>query len=316
LKFMAKIGVNLSASSSIPNLFERIPSKSEDFVHLKPQKHAIHGMSSKLYEAKSLEDIFRKLNLSKVESIIGYRFKQKSFLLQALTHSSYNEHRLTECYERLEYLGDAVLDYVVTIYIYCYSDGDQGKITDTRSALVNNDVFGCLLVEHELHRFILHNSLFLDNKIKEYIMDKQKSNQKRRIGNSSSCHEVLELELVEIPKVLGDVFEAIIGAVYIDSGHNLELIWRIYRKLYPKLQSIVNDPPLNIKKELMERFPQNVFFTEPELLKDGRVSVVVTIKDGEKERKFRGLGQNKLLASMAACKLALENTKCSKQFVM
>ena len=55
-------------------------------------------------------------------------------------------------------------------------------------------------------------------------MDTQKSNQKRRIGNSARCHELLKLELVEIPKVLCDVFEAIIGAVYIDSGHNLEFL--------------------------------------------------------------------------------------------
>ena len=57
----------------------------------------------------------------KVEQILGYSFKEKSFLLQALTHASYTSNELTESYERLEFLGDAVLDYLVTAHIFSSS---------------------------------------------------------------------------------------------------------------------------------------------------------------------------------------------------
>ena len=58
------------------------------------------------------------MRAERVEEILGYSFKEKSFLLQALTHASYTCNELTESYERLEFLGDAVLDYLVTCYIY------------------------------------------------------------------------------------------------------------------------------------------------------------------------------------------------------
>ena len=57
----------------------------------------------------------------RVEEILGYSFKEKSFLLQALTHASYTCNELTESYERLEFLGDAVLDYLVTAHLFSSS---------------------------------------------------------------------------------------------------------------------------------------------------------------------------------------------------
>ena len=72
----------------------------------------------------------------RVEEILGYKFRERSFLLQvslhygvfgnsatvqALTHASYSSNQLTESYERLEFLGDAVLDYLVTACIFTRS---------------------------------------------------------------------------------------------------------------------------------------------------------------------------------------------------
>lgn len=48
------------------------------------------------------------------EERIGYKFRNKGFLLQAFTHASYSYNTLTDCYQRLEFLGDAVLDYLIT----------------------------------------------------------------------------------------------------------------------------------------------------------------------------------------------------------
>ena len=73
--------------------------------------------------------------------MIGYAFREKSFILQAFTHPSYCDNRVADSYEKLEYLDDAVLDYLVTAYIFSETKADPGKITDIRIALVNNNFF-------------------------------------------------------------------------------------------------------------------------------------------------------------------------------
>eukprot|EP00092_Neocalanus_flemingeri_P094328 GFUD01119932.1.p1 GENE.GFUD01119932.1~~GFUD01119932.1.p1 ORF type:complete len:115 (+),score=30.50 GFUD01119932.1:3-347(+) len=110
--------------------------------------------------------------------------------------------------------------------------------------------------------------------------------------------------MVEVPKVLGDVFESLIGAVYIDSGHDLTKVWEIYSKLCPQLNLVLDNPPVNMKKQLMEKFPSKVTFTsKPNSV--GKVTVSAKITIGTQHYEFRGLGMNKALATVAACKLAL-----------
>merc|ERR1719189_417133 len=90
----------------------------------------------------------------KFEDLIGYKFNDRSYLLQAFTHASYYPNRLTDCYQRLEFLGDAVLDYLITRHLY--EDPrlhSPGALTDLRSALVNNTIFACLAVRHQFHKF-------------------------------------------------------------------------------------------------------------------------------------------------------------------
>jgi len=48
-------------------------------------------------------------DVSDLERRLGYKFRDRSFLLQAITHASYSPNRITDCYQRLEFLGDAVL---------------------------------------------------------------------------------------------------------------------------------------------------------------------------------------------------------------
>lgn len=106
------------------------------------------------------------MGVERVEAILGYSFQERSFLLQALTHASYCNNRQTESYERLEFLGDAVLDYLVTAYIFTQSEAmDPGRITDTRSAMVNNNTLAELVVDAELHTFLLSISPDLLNKV-------------------------------------------------------------------------------------------------------------------------------------------------------
>ena len=127
-----------------------------------------------------------------LERAIGYEFRDKRLLEQAMTHSSYaNEHRLDKlaCNERLEFLGDAVLELCVSEKLYReYPELNEGVMTRVRSLSV---------CEGALHKsavgFGLGNYLLL-------------SHGEEHSGGRSK------------PSILADAMEAVIGAVFLDGG--------------------------------------------------------------------------------------------------
>lgn len=124
-----------------------------------------------LNKTKTEKDIkFHIPHWQTIENILNYKFKNHAYLLQALTHSSYAPNRITFSYEKLEFLGDAVLDFLVTCYIY-ESCGklDPGQLTDLRSALVNNNTFASLIVRNGLHKFLLMINSTLQNHIDKFV---------------------------------------------------------------------------------------------------------------------------------------------------
>ncbi|XP_055526642.1 endoribonuclease Dcr-1 isoform X2 [Wyeomyia smithii] len=163
------------------------------------------------------------------EDSLGYHFKDRSYLLQAMTHASYCPNRLTDCYQRLEFLGDAVLDYLITRHLY--EDPRQhspGALTDLRSALVNNTIFASLAVRHEFHKYFRHLSPGLNEVIDRFVRIQQEN------GHSISEEYYLiledecdEAEDVEVPKALGDVFESVAGAIFLDSSMSLDAVWKV-----------------------------------------------------------------------------------------
>ncbi len=73
------------------------------------------------------------------EASLGYTFNDRSILFEALTHTSYAEKRLNS-YERMEFLGDSILGFVVCEYLYqTYPDWDEGDLTKIKSAVVSRD---------------------------------------------------------------------------------------------------------------------------------------------------------------------------------
>ena len=74
--------------------------------------------------------------LNKLEEKIGYSFIRKELLLLSLTHSSYANEHGTECNERLEYLGDAVLELAMSRYLYDKLHLDEGVLSKTRAKAV------------------------------------------------------------------------------------------------------------------------------------------------------------------------------------
>lgn len=131
-------------------------------------------------------------HLKELESVISYTFKDKRKLLLALTHSSYANEKKSDgltSNERLEFLGDAVLNIVTSEYIFKnYPTLPEGEMTKTRASIVcEGSLMQCA------NRILLGNFLFLG---------KGEENTGGR-GRTS---------------ILSDAFEALIGAIFLDGG--------------------------------------------------------------------------------------------------
>ncbi|KAK5773170.1 hypothetical protein PVK06_049475 [Gossypium arboreum] len=176
-----------------------------------------------------------------IESKIGYKFSMKFFLQEALTHASANEFY---CYQRLEFLGDSVLDLLITRYLYCnHTDIDSGELTDLRSASVSNETFAQVAVRNDLHKHLRHCSPLLLDQISEYARSFPESWDTTR-----------SVPGIKGPKALGELIESIVTAILIDTNLNLDEVWRIVE---PLLSPIVTPdklelPPLQELNELCD----------------------------------------------------------------
>jgi len=91
-----------------------------------------------------------------VESLIGYQFRNKAILLEALTHPTYSTDATTQSYQRLEFLGDAILDLVIiTRLSRCEPALSQGRMTRLKAALVNAALLGFICMKFGIERDVL-----------------------------------------------------------------------------------------------------------------------------------------------------------------
>ena len=122
--------------------------------------------------------------------------------------------------------------------------------------------------------------------------------------------ECNESEDVEVPKALGDIFESIAGAIFLDSNMSLDAVWKVYfRMMEPEIEQFSKCVPKSPIRELLELEPETAKFGKPEKLADGR-RVRVTVEVFGKGI-FRGIGRNYRIAKCTAAKCALRQLKKS-----
>jgi ribonuclease-3 len=167
-----------------------------------------------------------------LEKSLGLEFKNRDLLIEAFCHRSYlNEH--PDFYlphnERLEFLGDAVLELIVTEYLYKkYPEKNEGELTNWRAALVNAKILG------ELARELGFNDFLLLSKGEE------KETGKARLY------------------ILANTFEALIGAIYLDQGYEVAKNFVEKNLIERKLPEIIEkglfkDPKTRFQEEAQER---------------------------------------------------------------
>ncbi|KAH9301174.1 hypothetical protein KI387_012757, partial [Taxus chinensis] len=181
-------------------------------------------------------DILRRINIHGLESQLGYFFLNKALLVEAITHASQEDSEGGCCYQRLEFLGDAVLDFLITKHLFeAHPDLTPGILTDLRSAAVNNESFAYVAVKHNLQQYLRHRSGVLLGQITKFVRDVQHCIGEK--GHPSS------LRGVKAPKVLGDIVESIAGAILVDSKFNVGQVWEIMK---PLLSPIVTPETLRL----------------------------------------------------------------------
>ncbi|XP_037096546.1 endoribonuclease Dicer isoform X1 [Syngnathus acus] len=247
------------------------------------------------------------------EKKINYTFHHKAYLLQAFTHASYHYNTITDCYQRLEFLGDAILDYLITKHLY--EDPRQhspGVLTDLRSALVNNTIFASLAVKYDYHKYFKAISPELFHVIDDFVQFQLEKNEMQGMDSELRRSEEDEEkeEDIEVPKAMGDIFESLAGAIYMDSGMSLETVWRVY---YPMMRPLIEKFSANVPRspvrELLEMEPETAKFSPAERTYDGKVRVTVEVVG---KGKFKGVGRSYRIAKSAAARRALRSLKANQ----
>jgi len=167
--------------------------------------------------------------LNQFQDFINYRFNKPEILLQALTTSQFANEKNLSSYQILETLGDAVIKLIISLKLYSKGEIDPGNLTKTKLRLEDNQTFHKIAMGMELWKYIF-------------------SSKKQRVKDSS---------------ILADVFEAICGAVFIDSGNNLQVVEKIIiDRFITDWESLIKESPHLYKNQLLE-YLQNKFKVTP-----------------------------------------------------
>lgn len=164
-------------------------------------------------------EMYGKHNFKDLEVKIDYKFKNKALLVQAFKHASHNELTAFPSFENLEFLGDAVIDYLVCKYIFDDNvNYAPGELTDLKQSLINNNFFATISIKFGLDHYLISKCEILFNSIssyKQYFNRTYKDTDKLMIPNSSIILDEPEIinfdDTVEVPKILSDLFESLIG---------------------------------------------------------------------------------------------------------
>ena len=135
---------------------------------------------------------------------LGIKINDSKLLDEAFTHSSYsNEHKNCSSYERLEYLGDAILEFIISEYLYNNTSYKEGEMSKVRASYVCEDALAFYSKELGMDHYI-------------------------KLGHGQ-IHNLTDA-------IIADVFEAVLGAIYLDQGIEVAKDY-IYKIVIPHIES-------------------------------------------------------------------------------
>jgi ribonuclease-3 len=216
-----------------------------------------------------------------LQKSLGYQFKNEKLITEALTHRSYSKDFNNE---RLEFLGDAVMDLIVGEYLFfLFPDAEEGFLSKLRAALVNEESFTKLAKELNLGKYL------------------KLSNAEENNGGR------------EKPSILSSAFEALIGALYLEAGFEKtkEIALTLLKKVYPKINpdELLKDYKTNLQEITQAHFGEVpeykvVNTTGPDHRKQFEIAVYI---QGKKYASAKG--KSKKVAQQEGAKKTIEILK-------
>lgn len=223
-------------------------------------------------------------NFTELEKCLDYDFKDKNLIIEALTHKSFKKPYSNE---RLEFLGDAVLNLIVGEFLYNkFPDSNEGELSKMRASLVNEQGFTKLAVQINLGDYI-----FVSN-----AEDRNKGREK--------------------PSILSDAFEAIMGAIYVESDLDTvkEIILRLLDSGYDNinLDNLFSDYKTALQEVTQAKFGSIPIYklesaTGPDHKKEFEISIWI-----DDECYGQAIGKSKKIAQQAIAKIALDKINNQK----
>lgn len=217
-------------------------------------------------------------DIKQLEQCLGYQFQSEDLIVEALTHKSskkpYNN-------ERLEFLGDAVLDLIIGEFLYeRFPKSNEGELSKMRASLVNEKGFANLAREIDLGKYI-------------YISAAEENNK----GRSK-------------PSLLSNAFEAIMGAIYLEAGLEIvrEITNRLLDNVYPRidLSTLFYDYKTTLQEVTQAKFGETPVYEllesfGPDHKKEFKIAVIIQGKE-----YATAMGRSKKEAQQETARMALE----------
>lgn len=210
--------------------------------------------------------------IAEIENIIGYTFRDKSLLEVAFTHSSYSNEHKVENNEKLEFLGDSVLNFVVAELLYLSALENEGAMTVSRASIVSREPLAAAIRKLGLLKYL-----------------------KTGVGVTKNRNWST--------KFRSNLFEAILGAIYLDGGME-----NAKRFVYNHLgREIAQSAAIDSKSRLQEykQAHHNDLLLEYHTVEDGKYDFFSQVYLGG-ELIGEGKGKKKKLAERAAAEAALK----------
>ncbi|CAE6495216.1 unnamed protein product, partial [Rhizoctonia solani] len=178
-----------------------------------------------------------------IEEKFEYKFQNSTLVAEAFRHTTYNLPQ-GPSYHRLEFLGGSLFDLYAARYAYLkFPDMTAEQISSTRGRLASASVLGKLAVNLGLHKFILSSSANLQKVVADFA---------REVEFVSLEETLQSYWKIDPPKVIVDVFKATLGAIYVDSPFNLELVFeRIHRIAAEIVEYLGPGMPMDPASELV-----------------------------------------------------------------
>ncbi|PKA62468.1 Ribonuclease 3-like protein 3 [Apostasia shenzhenica] len=231
-----------------------------------------------------------------VERILGYEFMNKRLLEEALTHGSYYPPKpLGPSYERLEFVGDAVLSCVMAREVFSsYPDLLPGRLTLLRAANIDTERLARIALTSSLHLYLRHKAPQLDRQIEEFI-------------DGINEHPYHSNGLLDPPKPLADIIESVIGAIFMDSSSSLETAWKVFVRLADPFinENTLGRHPVSELHELCQKMKRELKFVKNKWEENTTVKVLV-------DNELYGIASysyKKEIAQNRAAKAALNKLK-------